>query len=56
MSLFPDEGREKARKLDKAYDAIQSKFGSSAIVRGSSLTSDLQVGKKYKAQMEEKKK
>ncbi len=56
MSLFPDEGREKARKLDKAYDAIQSKFGSAAIVRGSSLTSDLQVGKKYKAQMEEKKK
>ena len=56
MSLFPDENWDKARKLDKAYDAINSKFGSATIVRGSSMKSNLNVGKKYQAQMEEKKK
>ena len=56
MSLFPDENRDKARKLDKAYDAINSRFGSATFVRGSSMKSNLNVGKKYQAQMEEKKK
>ena len=51
LSLFPDEGREKARRLDKAYDAINSRFGASAIMRGSSVQSGLEVGKKYRAQM-----
>lgn len=56
LSLFPDEGREKARRLDKAYDAINSRFGALAIMRGSSVQSGLEVGKKYRAQMEQKKK
>ena len=56
MSLFPDEGKEKARKLDKAFDAINNKFGSATIVRGSNLQSGLNVGKKYQAQIEQKKK
>ena len=56
LSLFPDEGREKARRLDKAYDAINSRFGASAIMRGSSVQSGPEVGKKYRAQMEQKKK
>ena len=56
MSLFPDENRDKARKLDKAYDAINSKFGSATIVRGSSMKSKLNIGKKYQAQIEHKKK
>lgn len=56
MSLFPDEGRDKARRLDKAYDAINSKFRAATIVRGSSVQSKLEVGKKYRAQMEQKKK
>lgn len=56
LSLFPDEGREKARRLDKAYDAINSRFGASAIMRGSSVQSGLEVGKKYRAQMEQKRK
>lgn len=51
MSLFSDEGRDKARRLDKAYDAINSKFGAATIVRGSSMQSKVDVGKKYKAQM-----
>ena len=56
LSLFADEDREKARRLDRAYDAINSKFGASAIMRGSSIQSRLEVGKKYRAQMEQKKK
>ena len=52
ISLFPDEKKERSRKLDAAYDAIHKKFGASAIQRGSSLQSKLDVGKKYKAQME----
>lgn len=51
LSLFPDENRDKARRLDKAYDAINSKFGAATIMRGSSLQSQVNVGKKYKAQM-----
>ena len=52
ISFFPDEKKERSRKLDAAYDAIHKKFGASAIQRGSSLQSKLEVGKKYKAQME----
>lgn len=54
ISLFPDEDREKARKLDKAFDAINKKFGSATIQRGSSLENKLDVGKKYQAQIENK--
>ena len=56
MSLFPDEKKERSRKLDKAYDAINQKFGAATIRRGANLNSDLRVGKKYQAQMEQKKK
>lgn len=56
MSLFPDQDRDKARRLDKAFDAINAKFGSSGIVRGSNLESQIEVGKKYKAQLDQKKK
>ena len=56
LSLFPDEKKEKARRLDKTYDAINSKFGADTIRRGSSVQSKLDVGKKYRAQLEQKKK
>ena len=52
ITLFPDEKKERSRKLDQAYDAIHKKFGATAIQRGSSLQSNLKVGKKYQAQME----
>ena len=55
MSLFADEKKERSRKLDQAYDAINKKFGAATIQRGSNLQSDLRVGKKYQAQMEVKK-
>ena len=52
FSLFQDESKEKARKLDKAKDALNAKFGSATIVRGSSIQSKIDVGKKYRAQIE----
>ena len=56
FSLFQDESREKARKIDKAKDELNAKFGSATIVRGSSIQSNINVGKKYQAQIEQKKK
>jgi DNA polymerase-4 len=56
LSLFPDEKKERSRKLDRAYDAINQKFGAATIQRGSNLQSEWNVGKKYQAQMEQKKK
>ncbi len=52
MTLFPDENREKASRLDKATDAINAKFGGATIVRGTSMQSSLHIGKKHKAQIE----
>ena len=43
-------------KPDKASDAINSKFGSATIVRRTSMKSNLNVGKKYQAQIAQKKK
>ena len=56
FSLFQDESRERSRKIDKTKDALNAKFGAATIVRGSSIQSKIDVGKKYQAQMESKKK
>ena len=56
LSFFPAEKREKERKLDKAMDAIRGRVGSETVVRASNYNSELSVGKKYKAQIENNKK
>ena len=56
VSWFQDESRQKAQKIDQAKDLLNKKYGSATLVRGSSIQSRLDVGKKYKAQMEQKKK
>jgi DNA polymerase-4 len=55
-SLFDtaDERKTKSKKLDKAVDALRSKFGRSTIQRGALLQDTHEVGKKYTAQMEQK--
>lgn len=53
ISVFPDENLDRARKPDKAYDAINNKFGSATIVRGTSMKSNLNVYKNYQARIEE---
>ena len=52
MSLFDKGDKEKARKIDKAADAIRCKYGSDMIQRGSAMDSSARVGRKYKAQMD----
>lgn len=52
LSFFEDEDREKARKLDRVVDDIREKFGSGAIVRGSTCGTTPNVGRKHKAQQE----
>ena len=52
MSLFDEGDKERARKIDKAVDAIRGKYGSDMIQRGSAMESSARVGRKYKAQMD----
>ena len=54
ISFFEDEEKEKKRKIDKTVDNIRNKFGSDTVVRGTSYKTKTNVGKKYKAQMENK--
>lgn len=56
VSWFCDENRQKAQKIDQAKDLLNKKYGEATLVRGSSIRSKLDVGKKYKAQMAQKKK
>lgn len=55
LSLFDNEMRDKERRVDTAMDDIRRKYGSSTIMWGSSFKSSLNVGKKYKAQLDDKK-
>jgi len=56
LTMFPDEKKEKGRKVDKTIDDIRSKFGSGTIMRGTSYSTSYDVGKKYKAQLKNKNK
>lgn len=52
QSLFFDEKKDKARKIDKAVDNIRGRYGTDVISRGSSYGSSVRVGSKHKAQIE----
>lgn len=54
LSLFQDVRSDRARKVDKAVDAIRKKYGSDTIVRAASIQTSQRVGRKHKAQIEEK--
>lgn len=54
LSLFPDERKDRARRLDQAVDQLRGKFGVTAISRGSVTEASQRVGKKYKAQLEDR--
>ena len=55
ISMFVDEKKERARKIDRAVDTIRDKFGADTIIRGTTVGSDGRIGRKHKAQMEQKK-
>lgn len=55
LSLFdPVENRTKKKEVDQAVDAIRKKFGNNMISRASTLNTSERIGRKYKAQMENK--
>ena len=59
MSLFGDEAngrRERDVRLDKAVDALRSKFGADIIQRGTVMKDGLQVARKFKGKQASKKK
>ena len=49
ISMFPDAKMEKEKEVDRLMDDIRHRFGSSTIVRGSTIRYDGIVGKKHKA-------
>ena len=55
LSMFQDDQKDRARKLDQTVDQLRSKFGVTAISRGSVTDATKRVGRKYKAQLEEDK-
>lgn len=52
LSLFDEDNKDRARRIDKAVDAIRGQFGADMIQRGSAMGSTARIGHKYKAQME----
>lgn len=52
LSLFADEKKKKARRLDKTLDALRGRYGADTIRRGTVIQSDVEAGKKYRARME----
>ena len=55
QTLFGDGQRDRQRKLDKTIDGIRRKFGSDTITRGFIFQHGKDIGKKHKAQMNQKK-
>ena len=56
LSMFQDDQKDRARKLDQTVDQLRSKFGVTAISRGSVTDTTKRVGRKYKAQLDDRNK
>lgn len=56
ISMFPNEDRERARRVDRVLDAIRTRFGYDTIKRGSTCDAASEIGKKYKAHLDNQKK
>ena len=54
MSFFADERQERLKKLDSAIDSIRGRFGNASVQRASVAAFGRNVGRKAKAQMEER--
>ncbi|MBS7240472.1 MAG: DNA polymerase IV [Acetatifactor sp.] len=54
MSFFVDERQERLKKLDSAIDSIRGRFGNASVQRASVAAFGRNVGRKAKAQMEER--
>lgn len=56
LSLFNDEERERARRVDRLVDSIRRQFGSDTILRASTCNTARAVGRKHKAKTETERK
>lgn len=54
MSFLDTERKEKLKKLDVAMDSIRGRFGNASVQRASTIDTQNKVGRKAKAQMDEK--
>ncbi len=54
ISFFQDPKEKKETEIDKAVDKIRSRYGTDTVMRGAVYSAPIKVGKKYRAQMEEK--
>ena len=54
-TFFPDEKMIRAKKVDRTVDGIRKRFGSDTIVLGTAYQSAPEVGKKHKAQLDDRK-
>lgn len=54
LSMFTDDQKEREKKIDRAVDRIREKFGIDTISRGSFSGSGANIGKRHKAQLENK--
>ncbi len=52
ITFFNDPKREKEEKIDKTVDGIRARFGRDTVMRGAVYKTPIDVGRKYKAQME----
>ena len=52
LSLFQDEQKDRARRLDQTVDQLRGRFGMTAISRGSVTEASKRVGRKYKAELD----
>jgi len=52
FSFLQDEKRIKEEQIDKTVDTIRARFGTESVMRGTVYKSPIDVGRKYKAQME----
>lgn len=55
ITFLGDEKREREEKIDKTVDTLRARFGTASVVRGAVYKSPIEVGRKYKAPMENKK-
>lgn len=55
QTFFPDKEKERLKDLDKVVDSIRNKFGTEKVLWGSMLQS-ADVGKRYKAQLDKRRK
>ena len=56
FTFFADEKKEQEGNIDRAVDGIRARFGTGAVMRGAVYRAPIEVGRKYKAQLQMRRK